>query len=97
MSFEASAVVVGLAAGVYNISGTVPGFTSLDNTFQLSFYTAAYGLFSLDGARFTRGDLGPGGKFGEISLSSSIAPPAGAATMKFNGGANRRNAGRTGC
>lgn len=97
MSFEANAVVVGMTAGVYNISGTVPYFSSLDKTFQLSYYTLAYGIFSLDSARFTRGNLGPDGKFGEISISSSIAPPAGVAAMKFNGGAKRKVSGRTKC
>ena len=100
VSFEATGVAVGFAGGVYDVQGTVPGFDALDSTFQISFFNAGYGGFGVSGARISRGDLGPKGAIGEISVSNGLfAPlPAGAAAMKFNGGVKRALTGnRFGC
>lgn len=100
VSFEATGVAVGFAGGQYDVQGTVPGFDALDSTFQISFFNAGYRGFGVSGARISRGDLGPKGAIGEISVSNGLfAPlPAGAAAMKFNGGVKRALTGnRFGC
>lgn len=85
-------MAVGLAAGSYEVKGTVPGFNSLDSTFQISFFHVEWAGIGVSGARLSRGNLGPSGSFGTISvdngispLDGKIAPPLGAATMKFKG------------
>ncbi|WP_179506220.1 MULTISPECIES: RHS repeat-associated core domain-containing protein [unclassified Sphingomonas] len=97
VDFEATGVAVGLAAGSYEVKGTLPGFNSLDSTFQISFFHAEVAGIGVSGARLSRGSLGPSGAFGTISVDSGISPldgkvtpPLGAATMKFNGGARRK-------
>jgi RHS repeat-associated protein len=99
MSFEVQnpGFAVGLASGVYEVSGALPGFNSLDRGFNLSFFSAAYGVFNLDGARFSRGGLGPSSQFGQVSVSSSFVPPLGLATISFNKGVTRKTTGNTKC
>ncbi|MES2339055.1 MAG: RHS repeat-associated core domain-containing protein [Pseudomonadota bacterium] len=96
VAFEATGVAVGMAIGSYEVKGTVPGFGSLDSTFQISFFHAEVAGIGVSGARLSRGGLGPSNAFGTISVDSGIAPldgkitpPAGAAAMKFNNGVRR--------
>lgn len=99
-TFEATGVAVGFSGGSYDVQGTIPGFSALDRTFQISFYTLGVKGFGDSRARISRGGLGPRSAIGEISINNGLfAPlPASATTMKFNGGAKRTlSASRFGC
>lgn len=88
----------GFAAGSYNVSGTVPGFASLDRGFGIAFATGGYGGLGY-GVSKIHSLGGNGGTIGVVDVNAGIfALPAGAADVGFKNGASRTltNAGR-GC